>query len=125
MKNHFLIWALLVLAAVAVVSGLPLALPDRFGAGLGVAMAALSGAVVLWVRWRALKTEGAKSLQAGLKAVGASFLVRLLVLAAGLWLTRGALPFVVGFFALYFLLQVVEVRYLVSADPGGRPASAQ
>ena len=116
MKYHVQLWLVLVLAGAAAVSALPLTVSERFGAGLGVGLAALSGAVVLFVRWRALKVSGPASLRAGLKAVGASFVVRLLVLAAGLWLTRGALTFVVGFFALYFGLQVVEVRYLVAAD---------
>ncbi len=124
MKNHWLLWVLTVLAGAAVVASLPLNLPDRVAAGLGVGLAGLSGAVVLWVRWRALKKKGAESLQAGLAAVGVSLLVRLLVLIAGMWLTKGSLAFVVGFFALYFVLQVVEVRFLVSADPGGRPLSA-
>lgn len=116
MKYHWHIWGLMVVAAAAVVAWLPLSIPQRVGAGLGVGLAALSGAIVLFVRWRALKVSGAASLQAGLKAVGASLVVRLLVLAAGLYLTHASLPFVIGFFALYFGLQVVEVRYLVSAD---------
>jgi xanthine/uracil permease len=125
MKYHWHFWALMVLLAAGVVSWLPLTLPQRFGSGLGVALAAVSGAIVLFVRWRALKLKGHASLQAGLVAVGASFVVRLLVLAAGLWLTHSALPFVIGFFALYFGLQVVEVRYLVTADAPANAASAQ
>ena len=124
MKYHWHLWALMVAIAGAIVAWLPLNIPERVASGLGVGLAALSGAIVLFVRWRALKVSGAKSLQAGLKAVGASLVVRLLVLAAGLYLTHSSLSFVIGFFALYFGLQVVEVRYLVSADQPGT-ASAQ
>ena len=124
MKYHWHLWALMVAIAGLVVAWLPLNLPERVASGLGVGLAALSGAIVLFVRWRALKVSGAASLQAGLKAVGASLVVRLLVLAAGLYLTHSSLSFVIGFFALYFGLQVVEVRYLVSADQPGA-ASAQ
>jgi len=90
---------------------------------LGVAAAAFSGALALTLKRWALS----RSLQAALMMMGVVFGVRLLLAVAGLAYAKvknaSPMPFVAGFFATYFVLQWVEISYVVSESkrrgPGG------
>lgn len=100
----------LVLAAV-----LPRQPENRLAALVGVGLAALTGALALVLKRRAVQVE----LSAALRVVGVVFGVRALAVVAGLWwvATRGLgrLAFVVGFFGVYFVLQWIEVSFVMAA----------
>jgi hypothetical protein len=93
---------------------LPQSSAGRLGALLGVAAAASSGLVALPLKRRALR----HSIQSALKLIGVVFAVRAILVAAGLVFVsgRGAgpIPFTVGFFGPYFVLQWVEISYLMA-----------
>ena len=78
--------------------------------------AAFSGAVALPLKKRAM----AKSVQEALKVLGIVFAVRVVLAAGGLFFVmhRGALPvpFVMGFFGVYFPLQWIEISYILSEN---------
>lgn len=86
----------------------------RMGAFVGVAEASLSSAAALSLKRWAL----ARSLQAALAMIGATFGMRLVLLLAGLAYVRlkgnGVVPFVIGFFGVYFILQWVEISYVLA-----------
>ncbi len=87
---------------------------DRLGVLLGVGAAVVSGVVGLVFKRRAL----AVSMQAVMKVLGAVFAVRAVLVVAGLLLSmkRGIAPiaFTVGFFAEYFVLQWIELSYVLA-----------
>ncbi len=86
---------------------------DRWSAFLGVGSAAFSGAVALPLKQKAVS----RSLQAALQVVGLIFGLRVVLVLVGLYLVRThdgeTLPFVAGFFTVYFAMQSIEIKYLV------------
>ena len=102
------------LLGVAGAWGLPKTAEDRLGAFVGVGAAVFSGALALPLKKRALN----ESVQAALKVMGMVFGVRLVLVAAGLWLTlrkgAGPVPFTLGFFGVYFALQWIEISYVLA-----------
>jgi hypothetical protein len=101
---------------VAIAALLPKLVEDKVSALWGVGLAALSGAVALGLNRRALRHD----LNAALKVVGVVFGLRAVSVLAGLLgvMSRGmaALPFVAGFFGVYFALQLIEVSYVIAAS---------
>lgn len=112
------------LAAGVTVTGLALAafLPKtaeaRQSAFIGVALAAVTGVVALVLKRRAVR----KDLKAALKAVGVVFGLRAVGVVVGLlWVVEtglNAVAFVAGFFGTYFVLQWIEVSYVMAASQG-------
>ena len=84
----------------------------------GVGLAAVTGAVALVLKRRAVKQD----LNAALKMVGVVFGLRAVGVMVGLWgvISRGmaAVPFIAGFFGVYFALQWIEVSYVMAASKG-------
>jgi hypothetical protein len=93
---------------------LPSEAGDRLGAFVGVGAATLSGAVALPLKQRAV----AKSVQDALKVMGAVFGLRVVLVLVGVWVTQtrgaGAIAFTVGFFGSYFVMQWIEIAYLLA-----------
>lgn len=85
----------------------------RRGALLGVALSASSALLALYLKKWAVE----RSLQAAFSIVGIVFVVRLVVVAVGLTIALsfhiGVIAFAAGFFSLYFVLQWVEISYLL------------
>jgi hypothetical protein len=101
------------LAGWAVAAAVPGPLSEKAGALVGVSAAAGCGLLALFLRrWTA-----ERGFKATLWTLGILFGVRLVVLAAGIVASRaagyGLVAFVIGFFAVYFALQWVEIGYLV------------
>jgi len=102
---------------------LPSGQEARWLAFLGVAAAAFSGAAALTLKRWALS----KSLQAAFAVMGLVFGMRLILAVAGLAYAKGKnvspMPFVTGFFATYFVVQWVEISYVLAESkrrgPGG------
>jgi hypothetical protein len=98
---------------------LPRTAEGRQSALVGVALAAVSGVVALWLKRRAVQ----KDLKAALKVVGVVFGLRAVSVVVGLLVVvqRGleAVAFVAGFFGLYFVLQWIEVSYVMAASRDG------
>ncbi|MHB8878726.1 MAG: hypothetical protein ACYC8T_33925 [Myxococcaceae bacterium] len=88
--------------------------PDRAGALVGTLAAALSVAVALPLKRRAVR----KSMNAALLAMAAVFGFRVVLLAAGLlWVLSkgtGAMAFTLGFFGVYLVLQWLEISYVMA-----------
>ncbi len=127
-KEPVAVWGGLMLGAglLAVLAAwwLPVQPGDRLGAFLGVTAAGFSGAVALPLKRRAM----ARSVQAALKVLGAIFALRMTLVLAGLLFAKakggGLVAFVLGFFGLYFVLQWLEIGYLLAEQKrrsGGRP----
>lgn len=115
-------WAVLGVAVVgaALTAWLPRTEAARFAAGLGLGLAVGSSVVAL-----VLKRWGfAKSLQATLAAVGAVFMLRLVLVVVGLVVVRGhggaLAAYVVAFFAAYLFLQWVEIVDALVVNRRGR-----
>lgn len=115
-------WAVVGVAAVG--GGLARFCPStgegRFAALLGVGLAVGSSVVAL-----GLKRWGfARSLQATLAVVGAVFMLRLVLVVAGLLVAKthgGAMAaYVVGFFAPYLVLQWIEIADALAENRRGR-----
>lgn len=92
----------------------------RFAAALGLLLAVGSSVVALGLkRWGLVR-----SLQATLAVVGAVFMLRLLLVVAGLFVVKqhgGALAaFVVAFFVPYLFLQWVEIVDVLAENRRGR-----
>ena len=95
----------------------------RKAALVGVAEMVASGLVGLWLKRWAL----AFSMGRALGVVGVIFMLRLMLVSVGLVLVVRAgwsgTAFAVGFFGEYFVLQWIEVTYVVAEskrrDPGG------
>jgi hypothetical protein len=87
---------------------------SRMAAFVGVAEATLSSAAALTLKKWAL----ARSLQSALGMIGVTFGMRLILVAAGLAYVRlkgnALVPFVAGFFGVYFVLQWVEISYVLT-----------
>ena len=88
---------------------------DQRSAWFGVATATASGLLSLVLKRWALR----HSLKAALTVVGVMFGTRLILVALGIALLTfrriNSLPFVVGFFAVYFVLQWLEIGYVSRA----------
>ncbi|MDY7226143.1 hypothetical protein [Hyalangium rubrum] len=114
-RNHVMVAAGVAVVGLALAAGLPQTPENRWPAVWGVGLAALTGAVSLPLKRRAVR----KSLRAAMKAVGMVFALRVVAVAAGLYamVSRGleAWGFVVGFFGVYFVLQWVEISYVSAA----------
>jgi hypothetical protein len=114
-QNHSLVAAGVAVVGVALAAALPQAPEDRWAALWGTGLAALTGAVSLGLKRRAVR----RNIQAALKAVALVFALRAVTVAAGLYVmvTRGPGPwgFVIGFFGVYFVLQWVEISYVNAA----------
>lgn len=108
--------ALLGLVALVLVWALPLNASAHLGALVGVGMALLSGLVGLWMK-RKVREAG---IEVALRAVGVVFALRLLLMGGGLaWVMKrkaGQVEFVVAFFAVYFVLQWLEIGYVLSEN---------
>lgn len=110
------------LAAGVAVTGLALAafLPKtaetRQSAFIGVVLAAATGVVALVLKRQAVR----KDLKAAMKAVGVVFGLRAVGVVVGLlWAVQTGLSpvaFVAGFFGTYFVLQWIEVSYVMAAS---------
>ena len=106
------------MAAVAV--GLALWMPGQVGWGrgmpLGVGLAVGTGAVGLWRKRRALRRDMA----AALLVVAMVFGMRAVAVVVGLvWVVRHGwdpVAFVAGFFGTYFVLQWIELSYVMAAS---------
>lgn len=89
--------------------------PTRLGVLIGLAVGAVSGVIALGI----VAMNLAKSAQAALVAVVSGFLVRLLLVAVALLVTRALggelIACALGFFALYAVGQGLEIA-LVSAQ---------
>ncbi len=100
----------------ALAAGLPQTPENRWPALWGTGLAAVTGAVSLALKQRAVQ----RSLAAALKVVGLVFGLRAVAVAAGLYamVSRGMGPwgFVVGFFGTYLVLQIVEFSYVIAAS---------
>lgn len=118
-------WTALSVVAVALV-GVVLSLTwpktqaARFAAQLGLGLAVGSSVVAL-----RLKRWGfGKALEATLAAVGAVFILRLVLVVAGLFVVRehgAAYPaYVIGFFGPYLFLQWVEIVDALAGNRRGR-----
>jgi hypothetical protein len=97
---------------------LPRVVEDRVSASWGVGLSAVTGVVALVLKRRAVRRD----LKAALKVVGIVFGLRALGVVVGLLgvVSRGlaAVPFVMGFFGVYFALQWIEVSYVMAASRG-------
>ena len=86
---------------------------DRFAALLGVCLSAASTPAALYLKRWAVE----KSLKASLTILGIVFAIRLILVSVGLmlvlWSKAGLVAFTIGFFGIYFLLQWVEISYLL------------
>jgi hypothetical protein len=93
---------------------LPRSAEARLAAFVGVAGSVLAGAVVLPLKRRALD----RGLNRALVVLGAAFVVRLVLVVAGLmYVVRanlGPLAFTLGFFGVYVVLQWVEISYVLA-----------
>jgi hypothetical protein len=102
----------------ALVAGLlPRVAEDRISALWGVGLSAVTGVLALVLKRRALRKQDLKS---AMKAVGIVFGLRAVGVLVGLFgvVSRGlgAVPFVGGFFGVYFALQWIEVSYVMAAS---------
>ncbi len=100
----------------ALAAFLPREAEARQAAFIGVALAAVTGAVGLVLKRRAVRRD----LNAALKVVGVVFGMRAVGVVVGLlWVVErglGAVAFVAGFFGTYFVLQWIEVSYVMAAS---------
>jgi hypothetical protein len=104
--------------AMVLAAFLPRAAEARLSALVGVVLAAVTGVVALVLKRRAVSRD----LNAALKVVGVVFGMRALGVVVGLLVVvdRGlsAVAFVAGFFGTYFVLQWIEVSYVMAASKG-------
>jgi len=118
-RAFFAITAVIGLTAMVGASLLAKTPIDRQSALIGVGAATASSFLSLFLKRWALR----RSLKAALIAVGVMFGIRLVLLALGIgFLTfRGAnsVAFVFGFFAVYFVLQWLEIGYVSRAAKRG------
>jgi hypothetical protein len=115
-RKHAGLAAGVVAAGLALAAFLPGEAEARQPAFIGVALAAVTGAVALVLKRRVVH----KDLKAALKVVGLVFGMRAVGVVVGLlWAVRAglsAVAFVVGFFGTYFVLQWIEVSYVMAAS---------
>ena len=114
--THAGLAAAVAVVGVALAFVLPRAAESTRSALIGVVLAAGTGAVGLGLKRRAVRRD----LTAALKVVGLVFGMRAVGVGVGLWwvVDRGlsAVAFVVGFFGTYFVLQWIEVSYVMAAS---------
>jgi hypothetical protein len=100
----------------ALAAFLPKAPEARQSAFIGVVLAAATGVVALVLKRQAVR----KDLKAAMKAVGVVFGLRAVGVVVGLlWAVQTGLSpvaFVAGFFGTYFVLQWIEVSYVMAAS---------
>ncbi|WNG32852.1 hypothetical protein F0U60_03980 [Archangium minus] len=100
----------------ALAAFLPKDAESRQAAFIGVGLAAVTGVVALLLKRRAVSRD----LNAALKVVGWVFGMRAVGVVVGLlWVVQrglGAVAFVAGFFGTYFVLQWIEVSYVMAAS---------
>jgi hypothetical protein len=115
-QNHAMVAAGVAVVGLGLAAGLPQTPEYRWPAVWGTGLAAVTGAVSLALKRRAVQ----RSLPAALKVVGLMFGLRAVAVAAGLYamVSRGFTPwgFVGGFFGVYFVLQWVEISYVNAAS---------
>jgi uncharacterized membrane protein required for colicin V production len=115
---HAVLAAAVMAAGVVAAALVPQVPEDRVAASWGVGLAAATGVVALILKRRAVKQD----LKAAMKVVGVVFGLRALGVVVGLLgvVNRGlaAVPFVAGFFGVYFALQWIEVSYVMAASKG-------
>lgn len=93
---------------------------DRLGAFIGVGSAVFSGVVALTVKQRVLSRVQDTPQGVGdvLLALGIAFVLRVTLVALGLVFLKlrklGPIPFTVGFFGEYFVLQWIEIGYVMA-----------
>ncbi|PTL84536.1 hypothetical protein [Vitiosangium sp. GDMCC 1.1324] len=102
--------------ALALAAFLPREAESRQAAFIGVGLAAVTGVVALLLKRRAVSRD----LNAALKVVGVVFGMRAVAVVVGLlWVVQrglGSVAFVAGFFGTYFVLQWIEVSYVMAAS---------
>lgn len=112
------------LAGVVAAFVLPKSDSDRHAALLGVCLSAASTPAALYLKKWAVE----RSLKASLSILGIVFAIRLILVSVGLmlvlWSKAGVVAFTIGFFGIYFLLQWVEISYLLGERnrSGGGPS---
>ncbi len=115
-RSHAGLALVVAVVGLALAAFLPRMAEERLAAVVGVALAAATGAVGLVLKRRAVRRD----LTAAMKMVGVVFGMRAVGVVAGLvWVvTRGlsAVAFVAGFFGTYFVLQWIEVSYVMAAS---------
>ncbi|MCP3062977.1 hypothetical protein LXT21_29755 [Myxococcus sp. K38C18041901] len=115
-KSHAGLAAGVMVVGVAVGGLLPTVVEDRVSALWGVGLASVTGVVALLLKRRAMKQD----LKAALKVVGVVFGLRMVAVVTGLlgMVSRGMqpVPFIAGFFGVYFALQWIEVSYVMAAS---------
>ncbi|MFY0526516.1 hypothetical protein ACN28I_26370 [Archangium gephyra] len=103
-------------AGLALAAFLPKTSEARQSAFIGVVLAAATGVVALVLKRQAVR----KDLKAAMKAVGVVFGLRAVGVVVGLlWAVQTGLSpvaFVAGFFGTYFVLQWIEVSYVMAAS---------
>lgn len=96
---------------------LPRVVENRVSALWGVGLSAVTGVLAMLLKRRAMRQA---DLKAAFKVVGIVFGLRALGVLVGLVgvVSRGMgpLPFVAGFFGVYFALQWIEVSYVMAAS---------
>ncbi|MFP2928907.1 hypothetical protein ACLESO_27650 [Pyxidicoccus sp. 3LG] len=117
-QSHAALAAGVVVVGLAIAALLPQLPETRVSALWGVGLAAVTGAVALVLKRRAVRQD----LNAALKMVGVVFALRAVGVLVGLLgvMSRGlaAVPFIAGFFGVYFALQWIEVSYVMAASKG-------
>jgi hypothetical protein len=125
LKHTALSLAALALAGAAV-AAFPLEAIPRASAAQGVGLSAVGGLLALIIKRRAAASP---SSTAGIQALALAFMARVVLLAAGLfavtWREHSALPFIAGFFGLYFAQQAIEVSYLLAEEKHKRASQPQ
>ncbi|QRK11880.1 hypothetical protein JQX13_18575 [Archangium violaceum] len=115
-RKHSGLAAAAALVGLALAAFLPKDAESRQAAFIGVGLAAVTGVVALLLKRRAVSRD----LNAALKVVGVVFGMRAVGVVLGLlWVVQrglGAVAFVAGFFGTYFVLQWIEVSYVMAAS---------
>ncbi len=115
-RKHSGLAAGVAVVGLALAAFLPKAPEARQSAFIGVVLAAATGVVALVLKRQAVR----KDLKAAMKAVGVVFGLRAVGVVVGLlWAVQTGLSpvaFVAGFFGTYFVLQWIEVSYVMAAS---------
>jgi hypothetical protein len=114
-RSHAVLAAGVMAVAMVLAALLPRAAEARQSALVGVVLAAVTGVVALVLKRRVV----ARELNAALKVVAVVFGMRAVGVVVGLLVVeRGlsAVAFVAGFFGTYFVLQWIEVSYVMAAS---------
>ncbi|MBU8895769.1 hypothetical protein DRW03_20770 [Corallococcus sp. H22C18031201] len=118
-RSHAGLAAGVMVVGLVVAAAMPKAADDRLAALLGVGLSAVAGVLALLLKRRAMRQA---DLKAALKVVGLVFALRGVCVGLGLaWVVSrdlSAVPFVGGFFGVYFALQWIEVSYVMAASKG-------